>query len=279
MKRSGWKIVFIVAMIVFVASVAALGLIAFSYFQGQQKYGETAEKADFDPSELDGGSALSEVTVDWDALREVNPDTVGWIYIPNTAINYPVVQGEDNDHYLTYDFDGSEGWLAEYGAIFLDCRNDPLWKDAASFVYGHHMNDGSMFADIAGIQDQARFDECRTAYLLTPQGNYRLKSFAFITCPADETIVATKFKSPEDMTDYVRDKVDRSLFTAGDVPEAGDIKQVVAFATCGSDSSVRRVLYTYVEDTSATGLAGSVGVEQAGGDDGGGLDVELSTEG
>ena len=119
MKRRGWKIVFIVAMIVFVASVTALGLIAFSYFQGQQKYGETAEKADFDPSELDGGSALSEVTVDWDALREVNPDTVGWIYIPNTAINYPVVQGEDNEHYLTYDFDGSEGWLAEYGAIFL----------------------------------------------------------------------------------------------------------------------------------------------------------------
>lgn len=276
-KRGPWFVVFVIALIVFVGSVAALGAIFFSYFQGQQKYEEIATTSDFDPVELSGDNGLSQATVDWDALKAVNPDTVGWVYVPNSRINYPIVQGQDNDHYLTYDFDGDQGWLAEYGSVFLDARNKGDWSDQLSFVYGHHMNDGSMFADIAGFDDQARFDECRTVYLLTPQGNYRLRSFSLVHCSAYDPIVETSFESAEAMTAYIQDKMDRSEVAVSDAPKASEIKKAFAFATCDNNSSGRYVLFCYIEDTSAKGLTGEIGLSQDGEGQTEGFETELST--
>lgn len=261
-KRGPWNVVFVIAIVVFVGSLIALGIIAFSYLQGQQKYGEIAETSDFDPNDLNDPDGLKQVAIDWDALKAVNPDTVGWIYMPETRVNYPVVQGQDNEHYLTYDFDGDQGWLAEYGAVFLDYRNKSDWSDQVSFIYGHHMNDGSMFADIAGLADQARFDQCRTVYVLTPHGNYRLRSFSLVHCSAYDPIVETSFDSAEAMTQYVQDKMDRSEVAVPDAPKASDITKVFALATCDSNSSGRYVLFCYVVDTTAKGLAGEVGLSQ-----------------
>lgn len=260
-KRGPWFVVFVVALVVFIGSLVALGVIAYSYFQGQQKYVEIAETSNFDPATVDS-APLEQVTVDWDALRAVNPDTVGWVYVPNSRINYPIVQGQDNEHYLTYDFDGDQGWLAEYGSVFLDARNKGDWSDQLSFVYGHHMNDGSMFADIAGFSDRARFDECRTVYLLTPQGNYRLRSFSLVHCSAYDPIVETTFESAEAMASYVQDKMDRSEVAVPDAPKASEIKKAFAFATCDSNSSGRYVLFCYIEDASAEGLSGVLGLSQ-----------------
>jgi len=203
---------------------------------------------------------IATIEVDWAALRAANPDTVAWVYIPNTVINYPVVQGEDNDHYLYYDFDGEAGWLANYGAIFMDYRNKPKWRDEAYFIYGHHMNDGSMFADIAGMEDQARFDECRTVFLLSPEGNFRLRTFAIVHSAPDEPLVQTVFKDNKERTEYIQDKMDRSLAKVNDVPAAKDINQVFAFATCDAGSWGRDVLFTYVEQTSVVGLEGRIGI-------------------
>lgn len=274
-KRGPWFVVFIIALVVFIGSLVALGAILYSYFQGQQKYVEIAETSNFDPSTVDS-EPLAQVTVDWDALRAVNPDTVGWVYVPNSRINYPIVQGQDNEHYLTYDFDGDQGWLAEYGSVFLDARNKGDWSDQLSFVYGHHMNDGSMFADIAGFVDQARFDECRTVYLLTPQGNYRLRSFSLVHCSAYDPIVETSFESAEVMTNYIQDKMDRSVVSVSDAPKASDIKKAFAFATCDNNSSGRYVLFCYIDDASAEGLSGVLGLSQDNEGQTEGFDNELS---
>ena len=259
-KRRRWLVVLVIALIVFVASLAALGVIAYSYFQGQQKYGDIATTADIDTANLAQDRPLENVKVDWDALLAANADTVGWVYMPDSPINYPVVQGADNDHYLYYDFDGDAGWLAEYGAIFLDFRNNKGFIDPINFIYGHHMNDGSMFAVISQLEEKEGFDAHRIVYLLTPQGNYRLRSFAIVHCAADDPIVQTTFMRKKDMTSYVQDKIDRSLVKADDIPDAKDIGQVFAFATCDSYSAGRDVLFTYVEDTTAKGLEGNVGI-------------------
>ena len=259
-KRKRWLVVLVVALVVFVGSLVALGVIAYSYLQGQQKYDQIADTANADMSGVGDDADLNVLSIDWDALLEVNPDTVGWVYMPNTPINYPVVQGKDNEYYLYYDFDGDAGWLAEYGSVFLDYRNRKDLLDAISFVYGHHMNDGSMFAYISSLEDQAEFDSHRIAYYLTPQGNFRLRSFSIIHCAPDDPIVETTFVNRAAKTKYLQDKIDRSLANPGDIPKAKDIGKVFAFATCDSYSAGRDVLFLYVLDTTAEGLEGEVGI-------------------
>ena len=270
-RKRGWTIVFAVALCVFVVSVGALGVIGFSYFQGQQKYGEVATHADVGALADDTGDDTAtswdeleeSIHVDWDALRAANPDTVAWIHVPNTVISYPVVQGEDNEHYLTYDFDGDAGWLANYGAIFMDYKNKPDWSDKSYFIYGHHMNDGSMFADLVGLEDPKRFDECRTVYLLSPKGNLRLRTFALVHCAPEEELVYTKFKDAKEMQDYIQDKMDRSIVQPPDAPSAKSIKKLFAFATCDNASWGRYVLYAYVKDASDDTLKGEIGIGES----------------
>ena len=219
-----------------------LGAIAFSYNQGQQKYAELAELARAQDGQPSGSD------IDWDSLKAINPDIVAWLSIPGTNVNYPVVRGADNEYYLTHDFSGEEGWLAQYGAVFMDYRNDPDWNDESYFIYGHHMNDGSMFAGIAEMAQQARFDACRTVMLFSPGKSFRLRSFSLVHCAESDPIVETGFATAADMAAYVQDKIDQSVVDVGEIPAASAITKSFAFATCDNVSTGRYVLYAYVEE-------------------------------
>ena len=278
-KRSNpWRIVFVIALIVFIVSIAVLALIGLSYCQGQQKYGDVAKESGLDTAGINEGSDIDSIKVDWDALKAANPETVAWVYMPNTPINYPVVQGPDNDKYLTIDFDGDAGWFANYGAIFLDYRNAPDFSDKANFMYGHHMNDGSMFAELAKLPDPSRFNECRTIYLLTPNGNYKLRTFALLHVDPSDPLVQNEFIDEADYRAYVQDKVDRAIVTVTDAPPIDKIDRVFALATCDDYGAGRYILYAYIVDKSAQGLEGSVGVLEEDGQ-AVGLDEQLAEEG
>lgn len=249
-KKGGpWRVVFWIALVVLVASLVALGAIAFSYWQGQHVYDEVAEQGFSAPEDIEGTS-LADLVVDWDALRAVNPDTVGWIYIPGSEVNYPIVHTTDNEYYLTHDFQGTEGWLAKHGAIFLAAENKGDFTDPNNLVYGHNMRDGSMFATITGMTDQARFDELRDVYILTPQGNYKLQTFSLVHCAADDPLAQMTFASEDERVSYVQDKIDRSVVGASGIPAAADMKKTFAFSTCDSlPSDGRYVLFAYVADS------------------------------
>ena len=276
-KSNKWRVIFVIALIVFLCALAGLGFIAYSYLQGQMKYGNVANNAGIEKTEIEA-TEIADVKVDWDALKAANPDTVGWLYIPNTNINYPVVKGEDNDYYLTHDFDGEAGWLANYGSVFMDFRNNPAMTDQLYFIYGHHMNDGSMFADLADFVNQDRFDQCRTVYFLTPNGNFKLRTFAIDHLEADAAIVQSNFQTKDDMAKYMQDKIDQSVVNPGEIPAAADIKQAFAFATCDNmEASGRYILYAYVDETSAEGLTGELGLNVADGQVNG-FDNEIQVE-
>ena len=83
------------------------------------------------------------VSVNLEQIEKENFCVMAWIEIPDTPISYPIVQGEDNEYYLTHTFQGEE---SPYGSIFLDCENNRSFTDSHSVVYGHNMQDGAMFA-------------------------------------------------------------------------------------------------------------------------------------
>ena len=247
-RKNPWRVVFVVSLVVLITALIGLGAIAFQYISQQRAYDDLEQYASLSDSE---NMTLADLTVDWDALRAVNPDIVAWIYVPDSPINYPVVQGDDNEEYLHKAFDGSTGWLASAGTIFLDSTNSSDFSDRNSALYGHHMNDGSMFASLSDWQNNDEFNAHRDIYVLTPQGNYRLKTFALVKTTGDDALVQTTFSSDESYQSYIQDKLDRSVTTQqGEVLSAADIRQSMLFSTCEySQADGRAVLFAAVVET------------------------------
>ena len=247
-RKNPWRVVFVVSLVVLIAALIGLGAIAFQYISQQRAYDDLEQYASLSDSE---NMTLADLTVDWDALRAVNPDIVAWIYVPDSPINYPVVQGDDNEEYLHKAFDGSTGWLASAGTIFLDSTNSSDFSDRNSALYGHHMNDGSMFASLSDWQNNDEFNAHRDIFVLTPQGNYRLKTFALVKTTGDDALVQTTFSSDESYQSYIQDKLDRSVTTQqGEVLSAADIRQSMLFSTCEySQADGRAVLFAAVVET------------------------------
>ena len=109
------------------------------------------------------------------AMNSAYPDAVGWLYIPDTAINYPIMQGDDNDFYLHHAYDGSS---LKSGSIFLDYRCENRFMNPINIVYGHNMRNGSMFAGLLKFSDSAYFVSHRYGWLSTPEAVYRVDFFS-----------------------------------------------------------------------------------------------------
>lgn len=249
-KRSKfWTAVFWVALVVFVCSLAALGYLGYGYLKGQMEYKEIA-KIGFDAEDHEGAS-LADMQVDWDALWAINPEVVGWVYMPGTAINYPIMQASDNEKYLTTDFYNNKNGIVSYGSIFLDAENASDFSDENNLIYGHHMNDGSMFAVIDTFVDSAKFNEHRTVFVLAPQGNYRLDTFSLVVVPAYDPLAQFAFSSSEEWLSYIQDKLDRSVVLPDPVTaDPASMSKIFSFVTC--DYSIydgRAVLFASVVES------------------------------
>lgn len=155
------------------------------------------------PSESgETGSARWWPEVDFKALLEINPDLVGWIYIEGTGINYPVVQGADNQYYLKHLFTGE--WNSS-GCIFLDARNNIDLSDRNSILYGHHMKDGSMFHGLMEYKSQEYYDEHPTALFLTLEANYEVKIFSGYVASVDADAWTVGFSSDSEFEEWLRE--------------------------------------------------------------------------
>ena len=120
------------------------------------------------------------------AAEQVNPETVSWITIPGTNIDYPIAQGQDNDFYLHHGFDGTYNY--ELGCPFLDYRCEKSFQGFNSIVYAHHMTKQRMFADIALYKDSHFIESCPLGYLTTPEGQYTVHFFAYLNVPSNAPV-------------------------------------------------------------------------------------------
>lgn len=165
--------------------------------------------------------------INFKALQEVNPDVIGWIYSPDTTINYPVVQGDDNAYYLKHLADGTEN---RNGCPFLDVQNRPDFTDDNSIIYGHHMQNGTMFACVSWYEDQSYYDEHPVMYLMTPEAAYRIELFSGYITTMDSSAYMQNFGSIRDQTNWLKEVSSRSDFKANLEISAYD--RVITLSTC-----------------------------------------------
>ena len=171
--------------------------------------------------------------VDFDALHEINEDVVGWIYQEGTAVNYPVVQGVDNQEYLYWLINGDYN---SAGTPFMDYRNEPDFSDRNTVIYGHNMNNGTMFADFHKYIDQEYYDDYPTMMLLTPDGDYTVEFFSGYISTLDTNAWQREFLSEDEYSAWLETAMDRSAFKSEVVPTVED--RVITISTC-SDSAAK----------------------------------------
>lgn len=178
--------------------------------------------------------------IDFSALDFQNPDVVAWIQIPGTQINYPVVQGKDNDYYLHRDLNGQKSTA---GTIFLDYADQADFSSLHNVLYGHHMKNGSMFKDISRYKDQGYFDQHSEIILYTPEREIHLKALAAVCTSPDAIRRKTEFASGEEFASYIQQMTAGASASA---PIEGTIVRLYSFVTCSYEfNNARTILYAY----------------------------------
>lgn len=165
--------------------------------------------------------------VDFEALLDINPDVVAWIYLEDTKINYPVVQGADNSYYLYRLFDGSSNGA---GSIFMDFRSQRDLSGRNTILYGHHMKNGTMFNQITKYKEQAFYDQHPVALLMTPEGNYKIEFVAGYVTNMNSDAWKMEFASDEEFSLWLENAIAQSTFTSTVKPGPQD--RVVTLSTC-----------------------------------------------
>ena len=141
------------------------------------------------------------VEVDFEyTKRELSDEVVAWLECPDTVINYPVLQHNDNEFYLNHNAYGDE---TPCGALFLSAANFNTFTDSNSIIHGHHLNDGSMFGSLGNWGNQSYFDEHRYFYLMSPKGNFKVTMIAYLVTPSGSDAYRIEFKGDDDMEDWV----------------------------------------------------------------------------
>lgn len=190
--------------------------------------------------------------IDFESLKKINPDIVAWLEVPGTVISYPVVQAKDNETYLKRDFEGGE---SAAGAIFLDCDSDADLMGFHSILYGHHMKNQTMFAQIVKFKEEDFFRKNREVILYTPDKEIRLKTVAAVYGDAGGEKRRTQFDSQKMLARYMDEMTKNCSFRQ--LPP-GEITGLYSFVTCSYEfEDARTILYAVretQEDSEAEGM-------------------------
>ncbi len=172
-------------------------------------------------------TSLPDLQVDFKSLRAVNPEIVAWLSIDGTNIDYPVAQHSDNDYYLHHLFTGE--WNSS-GCLFMDCHNQSDFSGRHTIIYGHHMDNGTMFQNLMGYKDQSYYDEHPNAQLFTPGGTYTVEFFAGYVSGVDGDAWQVNFASNAEFGEWLDSAKNKSLFESHVTPTAAD--RIVTLSTC-----------------------------------------------
>lgn len=164
-----------VFLLIMLFSLWQIARILWGYHAGQKSYETLRSEVAAAPSSgaaSGTAEAWSAPRIDFDRLLEQYPMAVGWLACADTALDYPVMQADDNAYFLRRLPDGT--WNMS-GSLFLDYRNPGDFSGALSIIYGHNMNDGSMFSCLENYRQQDWYDAHPVLTLQTPQACYALE--------------------------------------------------------------------------------------------------------
>jgi sortase B len=176
--------------------------------------------------------------IDFTELLKINKETVGWIKINETNINYSVVQAKDNDFYLTNNFEkrkNNAGWMV------MDYRNSITELDDNTTIYGHNRLNKSMFSTIKELQKKEWHKKNKYIFFNTLNNKMTWQVFAVYMVPTEEFITVNNFNSKEDKESFIK-KAKKTSDIEFNVDVTSDDK-ILTLYTCNRGNTKRIIVH------------------------------------
>ncbi len=173
------------------------------------------------------------IDVDINALKSKNSDTIGWINVNNTNINYPYVQGKDNSYYLTHSYDKSYN---EAGWVFLDYRNSSTLSDKNNILYAHSRLDKTMFGSLSKTLKSNWYNnkDNHIIRLSTESENTMWQIFSVYKIPEESYYITTNFNTDSEYETFLNTIKGRSIHNFNTTLTVED--KILTLSTCYSDT-------------------------------------------
>lgn len=222
------------------------------YRQGDNVYAQMNDTGvmKYDPADLNGETENSSadvsnaVAIDWDAFK--GTEIVAWFQMDD--ISYPIMQHSDNSYYLKHLPDGTYNGA---GSLFLLNHNDPLFTDQSSFVYGHNMNNGSMFGSLKHYTTEASKDHFFYIYL--PDGTRHTYQFFSVATVYQESKAYTwSFESDKTFLEWQEWMLNESMISTSLKPS--ETARYVTLSTCNGYSGTNHRLVVCGQEVSVDKL-------------------------
>ena len=229
MKRMINNILLIICIFIFCISTWKL----YGYYRSYKKAKDTYSKIAKENVKI----SKNERKIDFKKLKSQNQDIAGWIYIRGTTIDYPIVQGKDNEEYLHHDFNKKK---SSSGTIFLDnnCKKD--FTSDNNIIYGHHMKNGTMFAQLLKFREKSFLKKHNEIMIFTPDRTIHLKVISAYAQKAQNKIPVT-FANDKQKKAYIK-KIESMSEQTIKTSRIND-SHIYTFVTCSYEGEDNR---TYV---------------------------------
>ena len=195
-----------------------------------QSENRTGEDRDHDVAD-DPAAPVSQTEIDFAALQEYNPDIIAWIRIPGTVIDYPVLQGPDNNRYLRHTPDGE---YSVAGSIFLEFSNASDFSDNHSIIYGHHFRGGyrPMFKQLVDYRSEDFYNSHPWVGLFTPAGKYTIRIFSCYVTKLGDNAWRTQLEGKA-FSDWIESVSSKAIYNTDIIPTEND--RIVTLSTCSTE--------------------------------------------
>lgn len=177
-KKNIWKIIYIFLVVACLICIGAMFFLLQKEEEEENVAEQQQEEIEEQFVEEEAEPQLAELPIDFEGLQQINPEIYAWIEVPDTNINYPILQheGEDQSFYLTRDMYGEAN---QAGSIYTEDYNNKDFQDYHTVVYGHNMKNGSMFHNVRYFSEQEYFDQHEELYIYMPG---KILKYKIIAC-------------------------------------------------------------------------------------------------
>ena len=248
MLRRRWKLVAAAVCLIVLTVCCVRFYSAYARYQSAgREYRKAAQTVASGPvkdmAQKSASAAEKPFSFDYRKLAAQNGDAVGWVRLPDTQLSYPIVQGRDNAYYLDHTFYKSKNIV---GAIFMDSRIREGFSASHSILYGHNMNDGSMFAALCKFRSKEYYEAHPVLELYGKNGKAAGEIFSVHEAAPDSDAYTRSFADQNAFSAYLKKMTKLSLYDTG--VKAGPADRVVTLSTCVSDNrDIRFVIHAKLD--------------------------------